>query len=198
MNTMNYIKKRADKFVKNYIAGQLSDHEKIIYEVQSESYKIDDDLDKITFIRVILEENAREYAKHLLKCTNKDNCSVNYGHETIQYFLTQELNKLGIKTNNDQFTIEEKIIAESKLDKVLEDLQELKIGHELIYDDLKAEIQHLKELFILGKKTWHQLLLGKTTEMVIGGVISETISKEILEKVSGDFQKILLEHSSPT
>jgi hypothetical protein len=191
MTDMNYIKKRADKFVERYIVGQVSDHQNVIDAAKSEIYNIDDDLDKVTFLRVVLEVNAKEYRDHLLVCSNKIGCPTNFDHESIAYFLTQELNGLGIRTNNDQFTIEEKADAESKLDQVLNDLQTLKDGHQIIYDDLKAEIDDLKELFILGKKTWFQLLLGKTREMVISGVISETVSKQITAELEKEVQKLL-------
>lgn len=191
MTDMNYIKKRADKFVERYIVGQVSDHQDVIDAAKSEIYNIDDDLDKVTFLRVVLEVNAKEYRDHLLVCSNKTGCQTNFDHESIAYFLTQELNGLGIRTNNDQFTIEEKADAESKLDQVLNDLQTLKDGHQIIYDDLKAEIDDLKELFILGKKTWFQLLLGKTREMVISGVISETVSKQIAAELEKEVQKLL-------
>ena len=188
---MNYINKRAEKFVRNYISGQVTEHKIVIDEAKLELYQINEDLDKVTFLRILLEENAKEFQSHLLHCTDREDCEINYDHESIAYFLTQELNLLGIKTNNDQFTIEEKVTAESKLDKILEDLQTLKVGHEIIYEDLKAEIEQLKELFILGKKHWFQLLLGKTKEMVISGVISETISKEIVSEMSNELQKLL-------
>lgn len=46
------------------------------------------------------------------------------------------------------------------------------------------EMQELKELYFLSKKTWMQIFTGKITEMVAGGVISETISKELVNSIS--------------
>lgn len=191
MTDMNYIKKRADKFVQLYVERQISEHKTVIDAAKTEIYDIDDDLDKATFLRIVLEANAEAFEKHLKVCTNEIDCPTNFNHESVTYFLTQELNRLGIKTDNDQFTIEEKIDAENKLDQILKDLQTLKDGHQIIYDDLKSEIDSLKELFMLGKKTWFQLLLGKTTEMVIGGVISETVSKEIVSAVKKGVTNLL-------
>lgn len=191
MTDMSYIKKRADKFVQLYIDRQISKHNKVIDAAQTEIYDIDDDLDKATFLRIVLEANAEAYQKHLKVCTNEIDCPTNYNHESVTYFLTQELNRLGIRTDNDQFTPEEKIDAENKLDQILKDLQTLKDGHQIIYDDLKAEMDSLKELFMLGKKTWFQLLLGKATEMTVSGVISETVSKEIVDTVKKGITKLL-------
>ncbi len=187
---MNYINRRAEKLAQRFILGQVIEHEQVIEEVKSEIYNIEDNADKITFLRVILEQNAREHQNHLQICTTKNDCPTSYDHESIEYFLTQELNRLGIRTNNDQFSIEERDEAESKLDKILSDLQTLKNGQEIIYDDLKSELDSLKELFFLGKKTWVQLLLGKTGEMVISGIITETISKSIVSTIK-DASKLL-------
>lgn len=184
---MHYINKRAERFVQNYVSGQISDPEEVVNEAKTELYNIDSELDKITFLRVVLEDNAKELKDHHLHCNNGVNCQTDYDRESVSYFLTQELNKLGIITNNDQFTIEEKEVVESRLDKVLSDLQSLKDGQQIIYEELNS----LKELFILGKKTWVQLLLGKTREMVISGVISETVSKEIVSVIGKEFNKLL-------
>jgi hypothetical protein len=188
---MNYVNKRADKFVERYISRQISDHQDVIDAAKSEIYNIESDLDKVTFLRIVLESNAKTYQEHLLVCTDKTGCQSNYDHESIAYFLTQELNGLGIRTDNDQFTVEEKRDSESKLDQIINDLQTLKDGHQIIYDDLRAEIEELKELFILGKRKWFQLLSGKTADMVTSGIISETASKQIVTEFEKGFQKLL-------
>ncbi|MES2874185.1 MAG: hypothetical protein V4708_10715 [Bacteroidota bacterium] len=54
-----------------------------------------------------------------------------------------------------------------------------------------AEFQELKDFFILGKKKWYQLFLGKAAEMVISGVISETASKELISLKGNVNQKYL-------
>lgn len=191
MSEINYIKKRADKFVQLHFYPRLSEHKNVIDKAKNEIYGIDDDLDKVFFLRVVLEANAKAYKEHLLVCTEEIGCAINYNHESVTYFLTQELNRLGIRTNNDQFTSEEKIDTESKLDQILRDMQELKYGHQIIYEDLKEEIESLKELFILGKKTWFQLLVGKTTEMTVSGIISETASKAIVSALKEGGKNLL-------
>ncbi|MES2458893.1 MAG: hypothetical protein V4594_25305 [Bacteroidota bacterium] len=188
---MDYIKKRAEKFVSHYIEHQVDEHEKVISEAQSELYNINSPLDKITFLRVILEANDKEYQKHLLVCTNTNECQINYEHESIHYYLAKELEDLGIHLNQDQFTKEEKVVADNKLDKILEELEKVKLGQQLTYDDILAELEELREFYILGKKKWYQLFLGKTAEMVIGGVISETVSKELISAMGEISQKLI-------
>jgi len=177
---MDYIRKRADRFVQQYIHGQVDEHDKVISEARNELYDIYEDSDKVTFLQTILEGNEQQYQKHLLKCTNIEGCPENYNHESINYYLRGELIRLGIPLNEDQFTHEERDMAENKLDQILEELKIVKAGQEILYEDLKAELEELKNLYVLGKKNWHQLLLGKTADMVMGGVISETVSKEIV------------------
>lgn len=195
---MEYIKKRAGQFVKNYIHGQVDEHEKVIDEAKSELYRISSELDRITFLSIILEGNEKEYQRHLLDCTNKEECQINFEHESIKYYLGTELSGLGVRIDEDQFTFEERDVAENKLNRIIEDLnkimeemQVIKTGQQLSYDDLMAELEELKEFYILGKKKWFQLFLGKTTEMVIGGMISETVSKELIAIMGETYQKML-------
>ena len=70
---------------------------------------------------------------------------------------------------------------------IVEDLKLLKLGQEVIYDDLLSELNELKEYDFLEKSSWKQLMLGKLTEMIAGGVISETVSKEIVNLVNMKF-----------
>ena len=79
----------------------------------------------------------------------------------------------------EAFTFEEMQSANVKLDKVLEEIQKLKAGQEVIWTDIRQDIEELKALYSLGKKTWRQLLVGKITEMVASGVVSDTLSKAI-------------------
>lgn len=188
---MDYIKKRAEKFASQYIEHQVDKHVKVISEAQSELYAIISPMDKISFLQVILQVNDKEYQKHLEVCKNKEACPINYDHESIHYFLAKELGDLGIHLDEDQFTKEEQIAAESKLDKVMEELEKLKLGQQFIFDDLMAELQELKDFYILGKKKWYQLFLGKATEMVIAGVISESVSKELILVMGNIGQKLL-------
>jgi len=188
---MEYIKKRAESFARHYIEIQVDEHKNVISEAKSELYEIKNPLDKITFLRIILQTNEKAYQKHLEVCTNKDSCSTNYDHESIHYFLAKELDDLGIQLNEDQFTREEQIVADNKLDKVLEELEKIKAGQQISYDDLMAELNELKDFYILGKKKWYQLFLGKTAEMVIGGIISETVSKELISVMGNIGQKLL-------
>ena len=73
----------------------------------------------------------------------------------------------------------------------MKDLNEVKLGQEIIYDDLKEEIEQLRNLLFLGKKKWHQLFLGFVVEKTTEDIFSATVSSEILKIMSENSDKIL-------
>jgi hypothetical protein len=78
-----------------------------------------------------------------------------------------------------------------RLDEILQTVSELKAGQEVIWTDLLKEIEELKKMYFLNKKNWRQVLAGKFSEMVIGGVVSETLSKQIIESVNPIIKNLL-------
>ena len=67
----------------------------------------------------------------------------------------------------------------------------MRTGQELIYDDLIDEINELKELYHLGKKTWGQVLRGKALEMPLKGIATEVVIKHLIEIVEEDVSKLI-------
>lgn len=187
---MDIILEKAKRFADNYFRD-ASKYEELLSSAKDKVFDIDNSLDKIKFINFILDRNNSDYEKHKPQCTDPDNCRYNYGYENIAYYLTQELNRLGIHFNDDTFTDEERENADSKLDQILKDLNEVKLGQQVIYEDLTKEINELRELYFLGKKKWYQLLIGKSVDMVASGVVSETISRQIIEEVRKSFPPLL-------
>ena len=57
------------------------------------------------------------------------------------------------------------------------------MGQKITYDDLFKELQELKSFYYLNKKNWIEMFTGKLSGMIAGGMISETISKEIVEVI---------------
>lgn len=188
---MNYIDTKAQDFVRYHIEGGISDDDEVIRMVKNDLYDIDSETDKLSFLSIILEGNQKEYDDHLTGCKNINSCPTNKQHEKVNYYLHQELNKLGFSTSEDAFTKEEKESFSETLDQILADLKDLKDGQQIIYDDLKAEIEELKRWFLLGKKNLRQLAVGKVSEMVAGGVISELTAKPILNAIKVGFQTLI-------
>lgn len=188
---MDVIAKFANRFVQRHINGRIRNYDEVIEAAKEQLYTIDNRLDKIKFLNIILEGNNIVYDQHKPNCTAPDTCHINLAHESITYFLAQELARLGVQLNEDTFTIEEEGSVEAKLDTIIKDLGELKLGHQIIYDDLKKELEELKGLYFLGKKKWHQLFAGKCLDMVAGGVISETVSKKIITALEPAFTRVI-------
>lgn len=188
---MNIIEKKARKLVDLRLSdGRISDEKLFLKAVQDDLFNVDSESDKASYLTIILEANDRALYEHSKRCNIKS-CRTEEKHETINYFLQQELKRLGIQITEDAFNRDEKESIVDYLDKVLSELKDLKDGHEIIYNDLKEEMDELKKLFILGKKNWRQIALGKFGEMIVGGVISEATAKPILETLKGTTSNLI-------
>lgn len=188
---MDIIKKMAEDFVKYNISGGTSEYKELINDVKNKLYEIDDQSDKIKYLNIVLDGNQTEYNKHKLVCKNEEHCPTNFSHESISYFLGNELKKLGIVINDDTFTPRDKLEADSKLDKILEEIQTLKDGQQIIYDQIAKDIEELKELYYLGKKKWYRQFIGTAIEMTTSGIVSETASKSIIEVVKNNVLNLI-------
>ena len=49
----------------------------------------------------------------------------------------------------------------------------------------------MKDYFYLPKKTWVELFIGKLTEMIAAGIVSETMSKQIVETIGKSYSGIV-------
>ena len=185
------IEKLAKKSFDNNIDSGYDNYKTAIANVKREANDINSKLDRIRFYNIHIDLVNEKYNAHLKVCKNPDNCQNNEEYEAIIYFLRQELEENGILFNNDVFTVEEKSGQDERLDKILKEIQELKLGNQIIYDDLLTEISELKEFYFLGKKKWHQLFAGKFVDMAVSGIVSETISKQIIESLKPEFIKLM-------
>lgn len=184
---MDIIEKLAKKSYQSNIEFNNSNERDAVNNIKLQLYDFDNQLDKIRFLNIHIDLVDEKYQEHLKTCSNPENCTQNEEAETLIFYLQQELQNLGIKINDDTFTYEEKADTEAMLKQILKQLEEIKLGNQIIYDDLLKEIEELKELYFLGKKKWHQLLAGKIVEMAAGGIISETISKDLLSTIKPGF-----------
>jgi hypothetical protein len=188
---MDIIEKLAKKsFMDNVEYGRVSVRDSV-NDIKLLTYDFDSKLDKIKFLSFHIDWVSEKYQEHLKVCHDPDSCSDNENNETFLFYIQQELKSLGVKVDEDTFTFEEKNFSESKLDQILKYFEEIKLGNQIIYDDILKEIQELKDLHFLGKKKWYQLLAGKITEMTIGGVISETVSKDLISVIKPSLNNLL-------
>jgi predicted transcriptional regulator len=105
---------------------------------------------------------------------------------------------INIETNTSDrsvFTDGEIKKMNDKLDRMNEllkkELDVLKNGQEVIYTDVLNELGELRQYYNLPKKNWRQMFSGKLGEMVAGGVVSETLSKKIVELINPAVDKLL-------
>lgn len=188
---MNIIEKIAQRSYENNIAYTNINERDSINNIKLQLYDFENQLDKIKFISIHIDLVNKNYQEHLKTCKNLENCGENEKAETLIFYLQQELINLGAQTDNDTFTYEEQVNKNSQLEEILQQFNELKAGQQTIYEDVLKEIQELKELYFLGKKKWHQLLAGKIVEMAAGGIISETISKDLLSTIRPSIGNLL-------
>lgn len=189
---MNIIKKLAKKSYLDNI--EYSTSANVRDKINNVKYFLNDfnsALDKIKFINIHIEIANEKYQDHLKVCTNPDDCPTNEEYEILIYYFQQVLEELGIPINEDTFTYEEKVVKDSQLEIILKQFEEVKLGNQIIYDDIIQEIAELKELYFLGKKNWTQLFAGKIVEMTAGGIISETISKDILSIIKPTLKNLM-------
>ncbi|NQU85782.1 MAG: hypothetical protein HQ541_08485, partial [Mariniphaga sp.] len=142
-------------------------------------------------IESLLTITREEITKHSKVCQDPNTCSKSKNLSLSEFFLVQELEVLGVETGQEIFDASEQSEMKQKLDDILYEIAHLKMGQEIIYEDIKTELEELKSLFYLSKKNWKQLLLGKVIDMTIAGLISETISKQILELLQNDILKFI-------
>lgn len=188
---MTIIEKFARESIQNNIEYGIDDYKDSITKIKAKTYDFDNTLDKIKFLSLHIDAVNKIYNEHLPKCNNPEECDTNFQCESLLYYLRQEVGKYGVNVNEDTFTVEEKLVAEDKLDKILNEIEELKLGHQIIYDDLTNEISELKELYFLGKKKWHQMLAGKIVDMTVSGLVSETLSKQIIESLKPNLRNLI-------
>lgn len=188
---MNIIEKFAKESIQRNIEYGIDDYKDSLNKIKEKIYDFDDTLDKIKFLSLHIDAVNKLYNEHLPKCNNPADCDINFQCESLLFFLRQEIGKYGVNINEDTFTVEEKVEAEDKLDKILKEIEELKLGQQIIYDDLTNEIAELKELYFLGKKKWHQMLAGKIVDMTVSGLVSETLSKQIIESLKPNFRNLI-------
>jgi hypothetical protein len=179
---MDIIIQIADSFSKRHLRS-LTKPDECIESARNEAEKIYDPLDKTKFLQFIIDKN-REFAdNHRKGCRHGENCLTITNYKKVDYFLCQELKFLGAHKFEDTFSKEEIQNLNEKLDRIQSNLEIIKDGQKITYEDVSEELSELKNLYFLGKKKWYQIWLGKICEMTIAGIISDTASKQMLDLI---------------
>lgn len=194
---MKIIHTQADKFYPSMIEAShfRNNVEASIDEVRGKLGYYYKDTHKLIFLNRLRDNSKVEYEKHLPICKvtkgEADRCSINEFYEALIFFLTEEMYSINETLPETEFSLEEREdLAKIELT-VIDHLKHLQLGQEIIYEDLKEEIKDLKNFLFLNKKNWTQLLMGKLTDMVAGGVIEEGTSKQILDFATDQYNSLI-------
>jgi hypothetical protein len=190
---MNIIQQQAVDFFERKF-NERGKYQEFIEKVRTQLYEYRKDSHKLEFIDHIMTLLKQDYDKHLKVCeyaNDKGQCFVNKNYENTLFFIQNEREELIEILPSSDFTIQEKTNINESLQLILVDLDKIKMGQELTYDDLLTELNELKEFYYLNKKHWSQMLIGRLTEMVASGIISETVSKDIVETVTKHYDGLI-------
>jgi hypothetical protein len=184
---MNLIQRQADDFFE-YNHNEYGKYKEFVSSVKSELWEYNKTAYKIEFIERIIVALKKGFDAHLTKCAN--DCAVKKHYENAIFFLQEELEELEGNIDTSSFSRTDKGEINEALQKIISDLNALKLGQQITYDDLALEFEELKDMMFLDKKTWSQLFIGKLAEMMVSGVISETLSKEIADSIKLNYPNL--------
>lgn len=182
----------------NFQAGEIFDeinefgmsYEKVIQFLRSKAYLYENQewLNLLKNIKSRYEKSNEEHLK-ICKAEVPTECNTNKWYIQVLYFLQKDIENIEkqvatSKPSNSEFSVKDMKETNYRIDGILSELEKLKMGQEIIWTDVMSELNELKEMYYLKKKAWRQILAGKLFEMVTAGVISETVSKKIIELVN--------------
>jgi hypothetical protein len=177
---MNLIQKQAEKFVM-FKMNDNEPYQEFVKQVKFEINQYSQIPHKVQFLETVMFEAKKEYEEHLPNCKDLIDCTQNLFYESVIFFLNEERKKLSKDLTSEEFNESDILRYKTGIDEILEKLNNLELGQQLTYDDFSEEFEEMKSYFYMNKKTWQQMLAGKLLEMVAAGVVSETLSKQILE-----------------
>jgi len=193
LDKMNIIQQQTSDFYDRKF-NDRGKYEDFIQEVRSQLFEYRKDVHKLEFIDHLMTLLKQGYDEHLNHCefpNDRGKCFVNKNYENVLFFVQNERDEIIESLPSTEFSVQERTDINESLQKILADLDKIKMGQEITYDDLISELNELKEFYYLNKKHWSQLLIGRLTEMVASGVISETISKDIVETVTKHYAGLI-------
>jgi len=203
---MNFAEQLANRFWQN-TDYPIGNPDGLFEAAKVESYKLKSAKDKVVFIKHLIKLSIDESERHEKECTTlpKEDCDTTKNYNYLLFFLNQELDEYSLEKQDEEKDVDYsmRIYFDKKIDTILDELQKLKTdsetiqkGQVIIIEAFTAEFEELKTLYYLGKKNWRQNLFGKFGEMVASGVVSETISKEvvdIMKEMGKEVKKLLIQ-----
>lgn len=182
---MKLIPKQAEKFTL-YNLDSNKHYKDFIQSVNQELLLYSQFSHKVQFLETVIFEVKKEYDTHFLECTSKEDCHQNLFYESVIFFLNEE-RVSHIKNLTDlEFKEVDILRYRTGIDDIIKKLNEIQIGQQFTYDDFFEQFEELKSYFFINKTSWNNMLAGKLLEMVASGVISETVSKQIVSVINSN------------
>lgn len=142
---------------------------------------------KFDFLTSLRRSIQQELVEHKKTCTQAD-CQYDKGSELGYFVIDQELQFLSKyfepSNHEEQFTADEKVAMNAKLDEVLEKLNTQSMGQEIIFN----EINELREHLSLDKKNWSQLLKGKLYDLAVDKGVDLVVVQLIYNTIAQSFK----------
>lgn len=188
---MNIIKRHAYEFLRYH--PSVHDAREFIEDVETRLWDYSKESHKVIFLDELLTRFKIDLDEHSEKCTwnQKSPCPDEIIYEDVLFFLQNKLDEIEDILDPHELTREDRYNISETLNTVLDEINLLRLGQELTYDDLSQEFVELRENMHLSKKNWRELFTGKLSNMVASGVVSETVSKKIVEIVADNIGKIV-------
>lgn len=185
---MNIVEQEALKIYRSlYRNGKVNDVENLTNFVESKLYSFKRDRDKLDFLKILRQKSVEDLEQHMKTCSG---CGIEKDKKSGIFVLDQEIDQINKyysfePNDNDKFTPKEESETHEKLNKIIDQLNKLGLGQEIIFN----EIEELKSHFDLGKKNWYQLFKGKLIELVTEKAIDETVIKIVKDYFSENFNQ---------
>lgn len=107
------------------------------------------------------------------------------------FFAQNERDEILEDLDPESFNFIQRESVTKQLEIILKSLNKIELGQQISYDDLTKEFDEMKEHFYLAKKPWSEMFVGKLSEMVASGIISETISKDLISLVRESYSELI-------
>lgn len=190
----NILERQTDDFIEENFGWDLdiiSDYKTAMSLIRAQSYEYRKLAHRLEFLERLNFRFKKAYDNHYSRCKaikRGEICRLNVFFEDLLFFLQNELEDVKSNLPNSDFSNTEKMSSNIAIDEIINEINKLQAGQQVIYEDVIKEVEELKTLYFLGKKHWFQLFAGKLTEMTAGGIISETVSKGLLKLVEGYYK----------
>lgn len=191
---MDFVDRKISEFISRDIDRHDSDDE-LKSKLNGYLLLFNRNLDKRRFLNAVHEYVKKKHDEHLPVCKNPQNCGTNKHFEAVMFFVSQELEEiLGYDDSEkyrsdlakEDFSFGDKVKLDKRLDEVLERLEKLGLGQEIIFN----EIDELRTQTELKKKSWKQMLKGKMIDLSLSKLVDNDTIEWIYKTLTDESLRI--------